>query len=328
MPCTEKRVRKLLTNKQAFSFWKKGIFCIRLLRDSSNNQFQKVVCGIDPGSKREAYTVSTEKNVVLNILTDTPYWVKEAKKTQKIMRRGRRFRKTPCRKGRQNNLRNKEFLAPSTKTRWQAKLRIIDWLSKIIHITDVIIEDVKAKSWKNVKKWNSSFSPLEIGKEWFYQQVENRKYNLNAVGGYDTKRQRDKRAFTKNSKKLDNTWNTHNVDSHCLCEILLKRIINPFKRILRISFLQFHRRMLHKLQPAKGGIRKREGSTMSLGFKRGSLVLHLKHGLCFVGGFMKGRISLHNLKTGKRFCQNAKVEDCIFKTYSSWYFNTISTNVY
>lgn len=36
-----------------------------------------------------------------------------------------------------------------------------------------------------------------------------------------------------------------------------------------------------------------------MGLKRGSLVKHVKHGLCYVGGTSKGRISLHDM-TGKR----------------------------
>jgi len=41
-----------------------------------------------------------------------------------------------------------------------------------------------------------------------------------------------------------------------------------FERVTCITPLQFKRRQLHKLQEAAGGIRKREGSTNSLGFKR------------------------------------------------------------
>lgn len=322
MPCSEKRARQLIERKQAFPFWNRGVFCIRLLKETGNER-QQIVCGIDPGSKREAYTVATGKSIVLNILTNTPYWVKDAVKTKREMRRGRRFRKTPCRQPRGNNLRNEERLAPSTKARWQAKLRILDWLSKVIPITDVIVEDIKARMIKKAKKWNITFSPLQTGKEWFYQQIEDRNYNLHAVGGYDTKRQRDKRGIIKSSKKLEDSWNSHNADSHCLCEILLGKAINPFTRLLRLSFIQFKRRLLHKLQPSKGGVRRREGSTRSLGFKRGSLVNHLKHKICLIGGWAEKRgISLHSLRTGERITQYADIKDCKFRSYLGWRFIT------
>ncbi|MBT9159937.1 MAG: hypothetical protein DDT26_01209 [Dehalococcoidia bacterium] len=55
---------------------------------------------------------------------------------------------------------------------------------------------------------------------------------------------------------------------------------------------------------------------MSLSFKQGSLVKHLERGLCYIGGFIKDRISLHSVETGKLLCQNAKPKDCKFLTYS------------
>src|SRR3989304_749474 len=62
-------------------------------------------------------------------------------------------------------------IPPSTKARWNWKLRIINWLKKMFPITIIVVEDIKAWSKKNQKKWNSSFSPLEVGKKWFYQEV-------------------------------------------------------------------------------------------------------------------------------------------------------------
>ena len=89
------------------------------------------------------------------------------------------------------------------------------------------------------------------------------------------------------------------------------------KEILLITPLRFHRRQLHVFNFAKGGIRKRYGGTRSLGLKRGSLVKHIKHGICFVGGTSKGLVSLHDLGN-QRICQNADVKDIKFLTHSSW----------
>jgi len=82
--------------------------------------------------------------------------------------------------------------------------------------------------------------------------------------------------------------------------------------------IEFHRRQLHKLEPGKGGIRVREGGTMTRGLKRGSLVKHKKYGICYIGGWMKRRISLHSLQTGKRLSQYAKKKDLEFLSYNSW----------
>ena len=64
------------------------------------------------------------------------------------------------------------------------------------------------------------------------------------------------------------------------------------------------------------------GSTMSNGLKIGSLVDHEKHGICYLGGCMENLgTSLHSLETGKRLCQNAKVEEMVVLSYNyfRWY---------
>ena len=47
-----------------------------------------------------------------------------------------------------------------------------------------------------------------------------------------------------------------------------------------------------------------------MGLTRGTLVRHIKFGLCYIGGTLKERVSLHSLLTGKRVTQSAKVTDC------------------
>lgn len=95
------------------------------------------------------------------------------------MRKARRFRKTPCRQNRTNRARC--CLSPSTKARWQLKLRILDQLRKVYPITDAVVEDITAISKKGQRKWNKSFSPLEVGKAWFYSEIEAR----DIVGGHE-----------------------------------------------------------------------------------------------------------------------------------------------
>ncbi len=50
------------------------------------------------------------------------------------------------------------------------------------------------------------------------------------------------------------------------------------------------------------------------------LVRHVKYGLCYIGGNLKNRFSLHSLKTGKRVTQTAKRED--FKVLTRIVFRT------
>lgn len=116
MPCDEKRARKLMEKGQAIAFWQKGIFCIKLLKEPSQREFQPIVLGVDPGSKREGYSVLTETKVVINITTNTPDWVSKHVEARRMLRRGRRSRKTPYRASRQNRatLRRKGRIPPST----------------------------------------------------------------------------------------------------------------------------------------------------------------------------------------------------------------------
>jgi hypothetical protein len=88
--------------------------------------------------------------------------------------------------------------------------------------------------------------------------------------------------------------------------------------ILLVTPLRFHRRQLHYLQPATGGIRRVYGGTRSFGLKRGSLVKHVKHSVCYVGGASSRGLTLHTLVTGKCLGQSFKVEDCKFLAFNSW----------
>jgi len=316
MPTTSSRARRWVKKGEATPFFKKGIFCIRLNRDPSFNAKQEIAIGIDPGSKKEGFTVKSEAHTFLNIQADAVTHIKDAVETKRNMRRSRRFRKTPCRQNRENRTRG--GLPPSTKARWQWKLRIVEQLVKVFPITNIVIEDIKAKTKKFQRKWNQSFSPLEVGKAWFYEQIS-RFGNLHLKQGYETKELRDVAGLKKTSDKLAETFEAHCVDSWVLANWCVGgHIIPDNKQLLCVSPIRLHRRQLHSLQPAKGGIRRDYGGTRSCGYKRGSLVTHPKYGLTYVGGTMDGKISLHSIKTGKRLCQNAKPQDVKFKTYNTW----------
>ncbi len=131
MPTTPARAAKWIKSGKATPFWKKGIFCVRLNQEPSARNYQEIACGIDPGSKREGFTLKSSKHHYLNIQSVAVDWVKKQVKTRREMRRSRRYRQTPCRQPRWNRLAHKIRLVPSTKARWQWKLRIANWLSKI-----------------------------------------------------------------------------------------------------------------------------------------------------------------------------------------------------
>lgn len=315
MPTTPSRARRWIKTGKATPFWKKGVFCVRLNVDPSGQEAQPIAIGIDPGSKKEGFTVKSATHTYLNIQADAVTWVSDAVKTRREMRRGRRFRKTPCRANRQNRARGS--LPPSTRARWQWKLRIASWLSKLFPITIFVVEDIKAKTTRK-RQWDKSFSPLEVGKKWFYAQLA-RIALVETKQGWETKELRDTVGIKKTTHKLAESFSAHCVDSWVLANWHVAGGVQPDnKELICVIPLRFHRRQLHALQPSKGGIRRSYGSTRSLGLKRGSLIKHPKHGVVYVGGTMGDRISLHSLKTGKRICQNAKPSGCKFLTFNSW----------
>lgn len=309
MPCSEKRARKLLETGRAKPYWCKGIFCV-ILQESPKTDYKQEICvGIDPGSKFNGYSVKSAAHTLTNIQANAITTVKAKMEERAALRRGRRGRKTPYRKCRSNRA-VKERLPASTKARWQQHLNVVRWMSKLYPVTHVALEDVAAKTMKGARKWNVQFSPLEVGKHWFAKQVESMGLPLYKFKGYDTYEMRKGYGFKKNSNKDKKDFYTHAVDAWCLAnEVVGGHTEVDNERTLYLKPLMFHRRKLHEILPKKNGRRRPYGGTMSAGIKRGTLVKHPKWGLTYVGGTDGNRVSLHHINTGKRLCQNARVED-------------------
>ena len=317
MPCSEKRARQMVTSKKATPFWKRGIFCIRLNKEPSSRNCQQVAVGVDPGSKKEGFTVKSASHTYLNIQADAVTWVSKRIETRRDLRRSRRFRNTPCRKNRMG--RSRGSIPPSTRARWSWKLRILKWLSKIYPITDVVIEDIKARTIGK-RRWDKSFSPLQVGKNWFYSVVIELA-SLTLKHGWETKELRDKLGLRKTSRKLAEVFSAHCVDSWVLANDMVGGHIKPeSERLLCIVPLQLHRRMLHRMVPSKGGRRNLYGGTRSMDLRRGTIAKHPRWGLTYVGGFYAGRLCLHSLISGKRVSSKVKRQDIRPLSFSSWRF--------
>ena len=315
MPCHPARSRELLALGKAVRRFDRGLFYLRLT-DRADGNTQSIAVGIDPGSKKEAFSVKSKAHTYLNIQTDAVTWVSKAVKTRREMRRGRRYRKTPYRKCRSNRgVKNR--IPPSTRARWGWKLRICNWLARMYPITVFAVEDIKAKTKKGQRRWNQSFSPLEVGKNWFYAELK-KTAPVRTYQGYETKALRDRCGLKKIRNKMSDRFEAHCVDSWVLANAETAGHSSPDNtRITYMIPLRFHRRQLHRLQP-KNRERKPYGGTISLGFKRGTWVRHPKHGVTYIGGHMNGQVSLHSLQNGKRLCQNARPKDCAALTRCSW----------
>lgn len=319
MPTTPPRAARWIKSGKATPFFKKGIFCVRLNTEPSARNLQPVAVGIDPGSKREGVTVKSKAHTYLNQQFHAVDWVKDAEESSTNARRARRYRKTPYRVQRLN--RKRGGIPPSTKARWQLKIRVVKALDSIFPITAIGIEDVKATTRKGCRRWNSSFSPLEVGKQWCYSELR-QIAELTVFDGYqDTYLTRQALGLKKSKAKLSKAFESHCVDSWTLAYLLVGGDSVPDNRVvMECKPIRLHRRQLHVFNPSQGGYRRPYGGSMSQGLKRGGIVKHPKYNFCYVGGenVEKERISLHDLSTGKRLTQSAKPSDCKFLAYNSW----------
>ena len=95
MPTKPSRAKRWIRSGKATSFWKNGIFCVRLNVDPSDTEFQEIAVGIDPGSKKEGFTVKSEAHTYLNIQADAHSKVGKKVEKRRELRRGRRSTEVP-----------------------------------------------------------------------------------------------------------------------------------------------------------------------------------------------------------------------------------------
>jgi hypothetical protein len=181
-------------------------------------------------------------------------WVKEAEATSTTMRRARRYRKTPYRQMRNNRAQGKLKLPPSTRARWGWKLRLCTWLARYFPIHVFIVEDIQAHTRKGKgRPWNQSFSPLEVGKDWFYYHLC-RLAPVEIVPGHETAAERERLGLKKSRSKLSDKFEAHCVDSWVLANSMVGGHRQPDNTtLLYLAPLRFHRRQLHRMQPEQGG---------------------------------------------------------------------------
>jgi hypothetical protein len=300
MPCTPAKARHLLKSGRARPRRNKlGLFYVQLIYEQEPDN-QSLVAGLDPGSKFEGFSVVGTKDTVLNLMVEAPNHVKGAVETRRTMRRARRHRKWRRPKRFHNRLARKQRLPPSTRSRWEAKARILAHLKTMLPLTDVVVEDVQAHTRKGKGgKWNRSFSPVQVGKDHLYRLLGAMELSVHLREGWQTKELREQYGLTKTKSKSKQSFESHAVDSWVLAASISGAVYPTCTRLWYMVPAILHRRQLHRLQPTKGGVRKPYGGTRSCGVKRGTLVEHKKYGRCTVGGCDRKRstISLHDYRT-------------------------------
>lgn len=321
MPCHPSRARKLVAKGKVVKKWLKGFFYIQLL-DREDGDTQEVCVGVDPGSKREGFTVLSSTRTFLNINTHARDGkaIKKSIEGRVNARRARRGRNTPCRPPRFNNRFRKGWVPPSTKARWQLKLNIVKHLMRLYPVTKVAVEDVVAISVKSGYRWNNNFSPIQIGKNYFYRELGGLGLTLTQFKGIETAALRNALGLRKTSSKLAEVFSAHCVDSWVLAnKVLGQRTTVDLTELVTLIPLTLTRRQLHVFNLAKGGVRRRQGSTLSLGVQKGTLCYHPKWGKCYLGGNDGDKsVSLHDYTNTKRLAKNVKLDDTQVVAHSPW----------
>jgi len=324
MPCTPAKARQLFKAGKAKPKWNKlGVFCVQLCYEQEPDN-QPLVVGIDPGSKWEGLSIVGRKDTVLNLMAEAPSHVKDVVETRRTMRRARRHRKWRRPKRFANRLNRKRRIPPSTRSRWEAKARIVTQLKRVLPLTDVVVEDVQAvtRPGKN-REWNTSFSPVQVGKDHLHRLLSEMGLTVHTREGWQTKVLREQYGLKKTKSKSKQSFESRAIDAWVLAACVSGAETPTCKRLWYVVPVRLHRRQLHLLEAAKGGRRKRYGGTRSLEFKRGTLVRHPHYGLCSVGGFDRKRqtISLHDYRTNTRATKSARASECQIKTgiaFRSW----------
>lgn len=316
MPTSPRRARRMMESGKATGFWKRGVFCVRLNVEPSARNIQSIAVGIDPGSRREGFTVKSEAHTFLNIQAVAVSYIKDKVEKRRMLRRTRRRRKTPYRQCRPNRAGSR--LPPSTRARWGWKIRIATWLKKMFPVNCFVVEDIQARTMKNAPTWNERFSPLQVGKTWAYEQLS-KLGRVELKRGFETHELRTALGLLKTKNKLADTFSAHCVDSWVLANWFVGGHLKADnERLLLLEPIQFQRRNLHYQVFTKGGVRRRGGGTMSLGLKRGRLAKHIKYGLCYIGGHSIRGLTAYSVSTGLRIGRRVKKEDLQLLAYNSW----------
>ena len=317
MPCHPARARQLVKKGKAIKRYLKGIFCIRLT-EREGGYTQPIAIGVDPGSKMNGYCVKSGDHTYINIQQPA----KNGKLVMKSVegranaRRARRGRKTPCRQPRFNNRGKKNWIPPSTFSRWQHIWNTVKLLSSLYPITHTAVEDIFTELKKGDKRRNSNFSPIMAGKNWLYNRIMDDGYELKKLRGQTTAKLRRDAGVYKDPNKLDFNFHTHAVDAWVLANSIVGGHLYPdYIGLTKMQRCECCRRQLHRFNPDKGGVRKRYGgTTLPGGLRKGTLVKYTpknaKRGyLALVTGHSeKTGYSLSYIDDAKRYAHNGKLE--------------------
>lgn len=303
MPTKPARARKWVEQGNAVKCWSDtGVFYVQLVEAPSGTETQAVVVGVDPGKLYSGIGVQSAKATLFMAHLVLPFETIKKRMAQRAMmrrtRRGRRINRDVS--FAERNHREKRFsnrvarkVPPSIKANRQLELRVVSELCRILPVTKIVYEYVKARG-------DGGFSSVMVGQRWAIEQLS-RLTSVVTQYGWQTANLRRHLHLEKSNNKAAQVPATHAVDGVALAASqfteyqqyhragedgglwvgAVELTAAIFKIIRRPPIC---RRQLHLLQFAKGGVRRAYGGTVTRhGFRKGDLVLAEKAGKQFIG---------------------------------------------
>ena len=343
MPTKASRARRWLKEGKAV-IYKNNLhsFAVQLTVDSGE-ETQPVAVGVDPGKNYSGIAVQSSKATLFKAHLELPFQrIKERMETRAIMRRGRRRRrinrKLPFdqrahRQERFNNRRGNK-LPPSIKANRQLEYRVVKELSKLFPISSIIYEIVKAKGDKG-------FSPVMVSQKVMTEQWLPKIAPVTTKFGWETSVRRDTLGLEKDHNKSNQTPATHAVDGVALAshEFLKYKFLKGdqgwFEGSVKITDAPFSiikrppvsRRQLHLMIPAKGGVRRKYGGTVTRhDFRKGDYVETERKGVKYrgwVSGDTKTQVSVSDF-SWKRLGQFSAKKTKLLKRSTNLIVNTFN----
>ncbi|GAB4185650.1 MAG: hypothetical protein Fur006_24320 [Coleofasciculaceae cyanobacterium] len=185
MPTKSSRANKWVKQGKAVGKWSDvGIYYVQLL-ESSGEETQPVVIGVDPGKSYAGIGVQSAQLTLARFHLILPFGrVKQRMEQRRMLRRSRRSRRInrkvafKSRNHRQKRFSNRKQskVPPSIKASRQLELRVVRELSKIFPLFAIGYEQVKADvdrtSGRKGAKSGKGFSPVMNGQLWAIEQIK------------------------------------------------------------------------------------------------------------------------------------------------------------
>ena len=306
MPTTPQRARRWEEIGKAIGRWSDlGVWYVQLAAEPSGTKTQPISIGIDPGKLYSGIAAQSARFTLFLAHLVLPFKrVKERKEFQAMMRRTRRGRRInrkvafnlrAHRQARFSNRRQKK-VAPSIRANRQLELRVVKELLALYPVSSIVYEYVKADvdltSGRKGARSGKGFSAVMAGQKWMLSELSKLGPEVKTLFGWQTSQLRNFLGLEKTHNKKEQSPASHAVDGVALASsefvgyrkyhghgiegadwfgTVQVSLAAPFRIIKRPPI---SRRQLHLAQPAKGGVRRKYGGTVTRhnGLRKGDFV--------------------------------------------------------